>query len=118
MLHINLQSVKAYSILLLAAFSERMSQVAITAPALFIGPHRSLPHCRLEPWQTLAEASQSAYAENALLRVPLIMLKRQVKRPACTKADRILLVLRARVVQAWKQVLVIVQPETRLAMAS
>ena len=34
-------------------------------------------------------------AENALLRQPLIILKRQVKRPICTKADRILLVLEA-----------------------
>jgi putative transposase len=31
---------------------------------------------------------------------------------ACTKADRILLVLLARMVRAWKQALVIVQPET------
>jgi putative transposase len=41
-------------------------------------------------------------------------LKRQVKRPACTKRDRILLVLFARAVRAWKQTLVIVQPDTLL----
>jgi len=41
-------------------------------------------------------------------------LKRQVKRPACTKTDRILLVLFARAVRAWKQTLVIVQPDTLL----
>ena len=34
MLHINLQSVKAYSILLIAAFPERKSQVAITRETL------------------------------------------------------------------------------------
>jgi len=50
-------------------------------------------------------------AENALLR-------RQVKRPACTKTDRMLLVLLARIVRTWKQALFIVQPETRLALAS
>jgi putative transposase len=53
-------------------------------------------------------------AENALLRQQLIILKRQVKRPACTNTDRILLVLLARVVRTWRQALVIVQPETLL----
>jgi putative transposase len=53
-------------------------------------------------------------AENALLRQQLIILKRQVKRSACTKTDRILLVLLARAVRAWKQTLFIVQPETLL----
>ncbi|SRR6266849_5873553 len=37
-----------------------------------------------------------------------------VKRPACTKTDRMLLVLLARAVQTWKQALFIVQPETLL----
>jgi len=53
-------------------------------------------------------------AENAFLRQQLIILKRQVKRPACTKTDRILLVLLARGVRAWKQTLLIIQPETLL----
>ncbi len=53
-------------------------------------------------------------AENALLRQQLVILKRQVKRPARTKRDRILLVLLARAVRAWKQTLFIVQPETLL----
>jgi putative transposase len=53
-------------------------------------------------------------AENALLRKPLIILRRQVKRPACTKTDRMLLVLLARMVHTWKQALFIVQPETLL----
>jgi hypothetical protein len=37
-----------------------------------------------------------------------------VKRPACTKTDRMLLVLLARLVRTWKQALFIVQPETLL----
>jgi hypothetical protein len=37
-----------------------------------------------------------------------------VKRPACTKTDRMLLVLLARMVRTWKQALVIVLPETLL----
>ena len=52
--------------------------------------------------------------ENALLRQQLIMLKRQVKRPACMKTDRMLLVLLARVVRTWKQALFIIQPDTLL----
>jgi len=44
----------------------------------------------------------------------VIILRRQVKRPACTKTDRMLLVILARVVRTWKQALFIVQPETLL----
>src|SRR5215469_9943831 len=66
----------------------------------------------------LARSKSELVAENALLRKPLIILRRQVKRPACTKMDRMLLVLLARMVRTWKKVLVIVQPETRLALAS
>ena len=57
-------------------------------------------------------------AENALLRQQLIILKRQVKRPVCTKTDRLLLVLWARMVRTWKQTLLIVQPETLLRLPS
>src|SRR6266853_2389868 len=53
-------------------------------------------------------------AENALLRQQLIILRRQVKRPGCTKAERNVLVLLARMTQTWKQALFIVQPETLL----
>lgn len=62
----------------------------------------------------LSRSKSELVAENALLRQQLIILRRQVKRPACTKTDRILLVLLARMVRAWKQALVIVQPETLL----
>ncbi len=62
----------------------------------------------------LARSKPELLAENVLLRQQLIVLKRQVKRPTCTKTDRILLVLLARVVRAWKQALIIVQPETLL----
>jgi predicted transcriptional regulator len=62
----------------------------------------------------LGRSKSELMAENALLRQQLIILKRQVKRPTCTKTDRILLVLLARAVRAWKQTLFIVQPETLL----
>ena len=62
----------------------------------------------------LGRSKSELIAENALLRQQLIILKRQVKRPACTKTDRILLVLLARLVRAWQQTLLIVQPDTLL----
>jgi putative transposase len=62
----------------------------------------------------LGRSKSELMAENALLRQQLIILKRQVKRPACTKTDRVLLVLLARVVRTWKQALFLVQPDTLL----
>jgi putative transposase len=53
-------------------------------------------------------------AENALLRQQLIVLRRQIKRPQLTKADRIRLVLLARCTRFWQQALHIVQPDTLL----
>jgi len=69
------------------------------------------------PLGTLADLGRSKsqlIAENALLRQQLIILSRQVKRPTFTRADRMLLVLLARLVRTWQQALLIVQPETLL----
>jgi putative transposase len=62
----------------------------------------------------LARGKPELMAENALLRQQLIILSRQVKRPAYQKTDRLLLVLLARIVRTWKQALSLVQPETLL----
>jgi putative transposase len=62
----------------------------------------------------LARTRSELLAENALLRQQLIMLRRQVKRPTCTKTDRMLLVVLARAIRRWKQALLIVQPDTLL----
>jgi putative transposase len=62
----------------------------------------------------LAREKSELVAENALLRHQLIILRRQVKRPACRKSDRFRLVLLARMIGTWKQALFIVQPETLL----
>jgi hypothetical protein len=62
----------------------------------------------------LTRSKAELLAENALLRQQLIILHRQVKRPTYRKADRLLLVLLARMVRTWKQALVLVQPETLL----
>ncbi len=48
----------------------------------------------------LGRSKSELMAENAFLRQQLIILKRQVKRPAC--------------IRAWKQTLLIIQPETLL----
>src|SRR5262249_51948328 len=61
-----------------------------------------------------ARSKSELVAENALLRQQLMILSRQVKRPACTKTDRMLLVLLARATRSWKQALLIVQPDTLL----
>jgi len=66
----------------------------------------------------LSRSKSELVAENALLRQQLLILRRQVKRPACTKMDRMLLVFLSRLARTWKQVLFIVQPQTRLALAS
>jgi hypothetical protein len=52
----------------------------------------------------LARSKSELVAANALLRQQLVILRRQVKRPTCTKTDRMLLVLLARMVRTWKQV--------------
>jgi hypothetical protein len=62
----------------------------------------------------LAKGKSELLVENALLRQQLIILHRQVKRPACKKTDRFLLLFLARLIRTWRQVLFIVQPETLL----
>jgi hypothetical protein len=62
----------------------------------------------------LTRGKPELVAENALLRHQLIILRRQIKRPSYTRTDQLLLILMARAVRAWRQALVIVQPETLL----
>ena len=52
--------------------------------------------------------------ENAFLRQQVIVLSREKKRPPLTNRDRRLLVLLARLLPAWKDALMIVQPNTLL----
>ena len=62
----------------------------------------------------LARSKPALVAENALLRHQLAVLRRGVRRPRCTPADRALLVLLASRVRAWRSALLIVQPDTLL----
>jgi transposase InsO family protein len=52
--------------------------------------------------------------ENTFLRQQLIVLNRQVKRPALKPHERVLLLLLASKLRSWKQALLIVQPDTVL----
>ena len=66
---------------------------------------------------TLADLVRSRpelVAENALLRQQLLVLRRSVKRPRCTAADRALLVLLASRLRTWRSALLLVQPDTLL----
>jgi putative transposase len=62
----------------------------------------------------LARTKPELLAENAFLRQQLIILRRQVRRPRCTTADRALLVLLARRLRTWPHALLLVQPDTLL----
>ncbi len=62
----------------------------------------------------LTRSKPELILENMLLRQQLIVLKRQVKRPAPSWRDRMLFVLLASKLPTWQQALVIVQPDTVL----
>jgi putative transposase len=62
----------------------------------------------------LTRSKSELVLENMLLRQQMIVLRRQVRRPARTERDRVLFVLLASRLRSWKQALVIVQPGTLL----
>ncbi len=62
----------------------------------------------------LVRSKPQLVAENLLLRQQLIVLNRSIKRPRFTPVDRGLFVLCASTAKHWKDVLLIVQPETVL----
>ena len=62
----------------------------------------------------LTRSKPQLVAENALLRQQLIHLRRSVTRPRCTPANRAIFVLLAGRVRAWRQALLIIQPDTLL----
>ena len=106
-------------------FLEEKRTVILTRLKLLVGFSVKTLRARFLQWSTpftsslplgaladLGRSKAELVAENALLRHQLIILKRQVKRPVCTKTDRVLLVLLARLVRTWQQALVIVHPDT------
>ncbi len=62
----------------------------------------------------LTRTQDALVAENAFLRQQLVVLARQVTRPVPTPADRLRLVLLARLVRGWRAALLIVRPGTLL----
>ena len=52
--------------------------------------------------------------ENALLRQQLIVLRRGAKRPALRRADRLVMVVLARLSSTWREAVQVVQPDTLL----
>jgi putative transposase len=62
----------------------------------------------------LTRSKADLIAENALLRQQLIVLNRQIKKPAFSQADRLWLVLLASRVKSWKASLLIFKPDTLL----
>jgi putative transposase len=51
-------------------------------------------------------------AENMFLRQQLIVLERQVARPQLRPRERVVLVMLASRIQAWRDALIIVKPDT------
>ncbi len=62
----------------------------------------------------LSRTKSELIAENALLRQQLIVLQRQIPKPHFTPSDRLWLVLLASRVQHWKDMLLILKPDTLL----
>jgi transposase InsO family protein len=62
----------------------------------------------------LARSRSDLIAENAFLRQQLLVLARTTNRPRLSRADRLLLVLLASRVRAWRSALLLVQPATLL----
>ena len=72
--------------------------------------HAPIPNAALD----LMRSKSELMLENALLRQQVIVLQRQTKRPKLTWRDRTVMVLLASKLRAWKQALIIVQPDTLL----
>lgn len=72
----------------------------------------------LDTLADLARGKSELIAENVLLRHQLSVLRRQIKQPTWREVDRLLLVVLARMVRAWKQALFLVQEDDASAVAS
>jgi hypothetical protein len=65
-----------------------------------------------------ARTKAALIVENAFLRQQLVVLHRQVGRPALTPTGRLRPVLLARLARGWRAALLIVQPETLYGFGS
>ena len=60
----------------------------------------------------LSRSKEELIAENMFLRQQLIVLEREVKRPKLTQRDRQILVLLSSRIEAWREALMVVKPDT------
>ncbi len=74
----------------------------------------SRPSIVLSTTTDFSRSKADLIAENALLRQQLIVLHRQVKKPSFSPSDCLWLVLLASLVKNWKQILLILKPDTLL----
>lgn len=79
-----------------------------------IEPARSVATATVGAARDAVRSRRSLLAENALLRQQVIVLRRNVKRPAPDRTDRIIMVLLAALTRTWRDVLHLVQPDTLL----
>jgi len=89
-------------------------RIEMVRPRLLAWTKPAAPGQVLGTLADLARSKPELIAENALLRQQLIVLRRNVKQPRLTRPDRLLLVLLAGKVRAWRQALLIGKPETLL----
>ena len=64
----------------------------------------------------LTRSRDQLIAENALLRQQLIVASRKVKRPVFKPHERGLMVLLSRIVRGWRDAVLLVKPETTVAL--
>jgi hypothetical protein len=60
----------------------------------------------------LSRSKRELITENMFLRQQLIVLEREVNRPKLTQCERQILVLLASRIQAWREALIVVKPDT------
>ena len=69
------------------------------------GTKRTPPRSRLWTLTSLTRGKSKLVAENAILRKPFLIRRSEVKQPACTKTDRVILGLLGKAIRTWKQCL-------------
>jgi putative transposase len=100
---------------LLSQLSLSFTQVLSTLERAFLRLTQPTRHAlALGIAADLPRSKSELITEKALLRQPLIILPRQIKKPPFTPSDRLWLVLLAARVHHWKDTLLILKPDTLL----
>ena len=100
---------------MLNSFSSFLTRLVTTLEQAFLYLTQPARHSiALSIAADLPRSKSELIAENALLRQQLIILQRQIKETRFTPSDRLWLVLLASRVQHWKDMLLILKPDTVL----